>query len=140
MVTVQAHGGPGCPGIGRPPLLPVSIPLRDLRRSSADRPTAPSSLGAAPVEATPGFSGSVQGPVATPGFMEAPSDDPGTNVEDELEYVTISPAGYLEPPPPALAGSPTTPPVENALPTRDQFLPYTVSPEHVLYARWSHQS
>ena len=135
----------------RTPLLPVSIPLRDLRRSSADRPTAPSSLAAAPMEVTPGFSGSVREPVATPGFVETPSDDPGTDVEDELEYVSplptmispipdsdaaiaMSPAGYLEPPPPALAGSPTTPPVENAVPTRDQFLPCTLSPEHVLYA------
>ena len=32
----------------RPPLLPVSIPLRDLRRSSADRPLAPSGLSALP--------------------------------------------------------------------------------------------
>ena len=32
--------------------------------------------------------------------------------------------GYLEPPQPALDGSPTLPLVENALPTRDQFLPY----------------
>ena len=134
----------------RPPLLPVSIPLRDLRRSLADRLTAPSSLVAAPVEVTPGFSGSVRERVATPGFVETPSDDPGTDVEDELEYVSplpmmilplpaydaaipISPARYLKPPPPALAGSPTPPPVENALPTRDQFLPYTASPEHVLY-------
>ena len=83
--------------------------------------------------------------------MEMPSDDPRTDVEDELEYVApllkmISPipdsdatspqfpAGYIEPPPLTLVGSPTTPPVEIALPTRDQFLPYTVSPEHVLYA------
>ena len=44
------------------------------------------------------------------------------------------PAGYLEPPLPALVDSPTTPPVENALSTQDQFLLYTVSPEHVLYA------
>ena len=75
----------------------------------------------------------------------------GTDVEDELEYVSplpmmispipdsdaaspMFPAGYLEPPLPALFGSPTTPPVENALPTWDQFLPYTLLPEHVLYA------
>ena len=135
----------------RPPLLPVSIPLRDLRRSSADQPTAPSSLSAAPVEATPGFSDSVWEPVATPGFEEKPSDDPGTDVEDELDYVSplpsmispipnsdaaspMSPAGYLQPPLPMLVGSHTTHPVEIALPTWDQFLPYTVSPEHVLYA------
>ena len=54
----------------RPPLLPVSIPLRDLLRSSADRPTAPSSLSVVPVEVTPGFSDSVREPVATPGFVE----------------------------------------------------------------------
>ena len=35
---------------------------------------------------TPGFSGSVLEPVATPRFVETPSDDPGTYVEDELEY------------------------------------------------------
>ena len=46
----------------------------------------------------------------------------------------MSPAIYIEPPLPALVGSPTTLPVENALQTRDQFLPYTVSPEHVSYA------
>ena len=126
--------------------------LRELRRSSANRPTAPSSLVAAPVEVTPGFSSSVWEQVATPGFVETPSvDDPGTDVEDELEYVSplltmisplpdtdatilMSPARYLEPPLPALAGSPTPPPLENALPTRDQFLPHTASTEHVLYA------
>ena len=103
------------------------------------------------MEVTPGISGSVWEPVATPGFVGTPSDDPGTDVEDEMEYVSplptiISPipdsdatipmslAGYLEPPPPALAGSTTTPPVENVLPTRGQFLPSTVSPDHVLYA------
>ena len=135
----------------RPPLLPVSIPLRDLHCSSADRPTAPSSLVAAPVEVTPGFSGLVRERVATPGFMETPLDDPGTDVEDELEYVSplltmisplpdsdaaipMSPARYLEPPPPALAGSPTPPPVEKVLPTHIQFLTYTASPEHVLCA------
>ena len=37
-----------------------------------------------PVEVTPGFSDSVQEPVATPGFVEMPSDDPGTDVEDDL--------------------------------------------------------
>ena len=100
---------------------------------------------------TPGFSGLIREPVATPGFMETPSDDPGTDVEDELIYVSplptmispipdsdaeipITPPGYLEPPPPTLAGSPTPPPVENVLPTRDQFLSYIASPEHVLYA------
>ena len=74
---------------------------------------------------------------------------PGTDLEDELEYVsplptmisplpdsdatiTMSPARYLESP--ALAGSPIPLPVENALPTRDQFLPYTASPERVSYA------
>ena len=63
-----------------------------------------------------------------------PSDNPGTDVEDELEYVSLlptmispipasdaaspmSPAGYLEPPLPTLVGSPTTPPVEIVLPT-----------------------
>ena len=132
----------------RPPLLPVSIPLQDLHCSSPDRPTAPSSLVAAPVEVTPGFSGSVRERVATPGFVETPSD-PGTDVEDELEYVSplltmtlpdsdaaipISPARYLESPPPALAGSPTPPPVKKVLPTHIQFLTYTASPEHVLCA------
>ena len=43
----------------RPPILPVSIPLHDFRRSPVDRPAEPSSLAAAPVEETPGFSGSV---------------------------------------------------------------------------------
>ena len=103
------------------------------------------------MEATPEFGDSVQDPVVTPGFVGTPSDDPGTDVEDELEYVSplptmislipdsdaaspMSPAGYLEPPLPALVGSPTTLPVENALQTRDQFLPYTVLPEHVLCA------
>ena len=48
-----------------------------------------SAIGAgAPVEVTPGFSGSVREPVATPGFVETPSDQPGTDVEDELEYVS----------------------------------------------------
>ena len=134
----------------RAPLLPVSIQLQDLRRSSADRPTAPSSLSSAPVEATPGFSDSVREPVATLGSKEIPSDDPGTDVEDKLEDVSplpsmispipgsdaespMSPVGYLEPPLPTLVGSPTTPLVEIALTTRVQFLPYTVSPEHVLY-------
>ena len=59
----------------RPLILPVSIPLQNLRRSSVDRPTAPSSLAAAPVEVTPGFSGSVRERVATPGFVEMPSDE-----------------------------------------------------------------
>ena len=39
-------------------------------------------------EGTPGFSGSARVPVATPGFVEMPSDDPETDVEDELEYVS----------------------------------------------------
>ena len=100
------------------------------------------------MEATPEFGDSVQEPVVTPGFMGTPSDDLGTDGEDELEYVSPlptmmspipdsdtasprSPAGYFEPPLPALVGSPTTLPVENALQTRDQFLPNIVSPEHV---------
>ena len=74
-----------------PPLLPVSIPLQDFRHSSDDRPTAPSSLAAAPVEVTPGFSGSVRERVATPGFVEMPWDDPGTDLEEELEYVSPLP-------------------------------------------------
>ena len=63
-----------------PPLLPVSIPLQDLRPLLADLPTAPFSLSVAPVEATPGFSDSVREPVATPGFVEMSSDDPGTDL------------------------------------------------------------
>ena len=43
------------------------------------------------MEATPGLSGSVREPVATPGFVETPSDDPGTDREDELEYVSLLP-------------------------------------------------
>ena len=110
----------------RPPLLPVSIPLRDVCCSSTDRPTAPSSLVVAPVEV---ISGSVRERVANPGFVETPSDAPGTDVEDELEFVSLlpmtisplldsdaaipmSPARYLEPPPPALASSPTPPPAK----------------------------
>ena len=74
----------------RPPLLPVSIPLHNFRRSSVDGPAAPSNLAATPEE-TPGFSGSVQERVATPGFAEAPLDDTGTDLEDELEYVSLLP-------------------------------------------------
>ena len=46
---------------------------------------------------------------------------PGSDAESQK-----SPVGYLEPPP-TLVGSPTTPLVEIALPTRNQFLLYTVS-------------
>ena len=75
------------------PLLPDSIPLKDFRCSSVDRPTAPSSLAATPVEETPGFSGSVRERVSSvaPGFVEMPSDDPGSDLEDELEYVSPLP-------------------------------------------------
>ena len=130
MRIVQADGGPGCPGNGRR----SRVRLPDTPSTGFD-PIAGltsfvgraadctlTSLGAAPVEVTPGISGSVREPVATPRFVGMPSDDPGE--EDELEYVSQLPtmissipdsdaanvsAGYLEPP--ALAGSPTTPPV-----------------------------
>ena len=49
----------------------------DLRRSSAERLTAPSSLGAAPVEVTPGISGSVWEPVATPALWGRPRTTSG---------------------------------------------------------------
>ena len=106
-------------------------------------------MAAAPAEETPEFSGSVQERVATQGFAEAPSDDTGTDLEDELEYVSplpmmisplpdyatlpVSPSRYLEPPLPALAGSPVPLRVGNTLPTRDQFPPYTLSPECSFY-------
>ena len=106
----------------RPPLLPVLIPLRDLQHSSVDYTAASSSLAAAPAEETPGPRDSVPERVAAPEFAAASSVDPGTDLEDELVYVSpvptmisplpdsdaalpVSPSGYLEPQLPALAGS-----------------------------------
>ena len=134
----------------RPPILPVSILLHDFRGASVDRPAAPSSLAAAPAEETPGCSGSVREQVTTPRFAEAPADDTGTDLEDELEYVSplpmmisplpdsdaappVSPSRYLDPPLPALAGSSVPIRVGNALPTCDQFPLYDLSPECSLY-------
>ena len=59
-----------------------------IRHSSTDRSTPPSSLSATPVEVIPEFCDSVQEPVVTPGFVGTLSDHPGTDVEDELEYVS----------------------------------------------------
>ena len=89
--------------------------------------------------------------VTAPGLAEAPVADTGTDLEDELEYVSplptmisplpdsdaalpVSPSRYLEPPLPALAGSPVPIRVGNVLPTCDQFPPYTLSPDCSFYA------
>ena len=109
----------------RPPLLPVSIPLRDVCCSSIDRPTAPSSLVVAPVEV---ISGSVRERVANPGVrgdaIRCPRDRRGGRVGIRLPVTdddftasglgrrNMYPARYLEPPPPALASSPTPPPAK----------------------------
>ena len=102
--------------------------------------------------------GSVPEWTATPEFAAVSSDDPGTDFEDELLHVSllptiisplpdsdtaipVSPSRYLEPPVPALADPVTTSQlssvqirVGNALPTRDLFPSYTMSPEYSFYA------
>ena len=142
----------------RPSVLPVSIKLSDLRRSSVVRPAASSSLAAPPAEETPGPRGSVPEGVAAPGFAAVSSDDPGTDLEDKLLHVSllptiisplpdsdtalpVYPSRYLEPPVPALADSVTTSQlspvpirVGNTFPTRDLFPSYTISPECSFYA------
>ena len=110
------------------------------------RPAASSGLAASPEVGTPGPGGSVPERATTPGFTAASSDDPGTDLEDKLVYVSplppmispfpdsddalpVSPSRYLEPPVPARADSPVPVRVGNALPTRDLFPPYAMSPE-----------
>ena len=142
----------------RPPVLPVPIQLRGLRRPSVVRPAASSSLAAPPAEEALGSRGSVPERAATPGFAAVSSDDPGTDLEDDLLHVSplptiilplpdsdtalpVPPSWYLEPPVPALADPGTTSQlssvpirVGNALPTRDVFPSYTMSLEYSFYA------
>ena len=70
------------------PVLPVSIKLQDLRRPSVVCPAASSSLAAPPVEEDPVSRCSVPQRAAAPGFAAVSSDDPGTDLEDELLYVS----------------------------------------------------
>ena len=122
----------------RPRILPVLIKLRDCRRPSGVRPAASASL-------------------APPEFTVISSDDPGTDLEDELLQISLLPpivsplpesdaapgvslSLYPAPPVPTLADPeltsclPSVPlRVVNELPAIDLFPSYTMSSEHSYY-------
>ena len=75
----------------RPRLLPVSIQLKDIGRSPRFRPVASASLAAPPAEETMVIGGASPERAAIPEFGGTPSDDPGTDLEDELSWISPLP-------------------------------------------------
>ena len=121
----------------RPHILPVSIRLQDFRLPSGVRPAASSSLAAPPAEEATMFGSAVLERAATPKFAAILSDDPGTDLEDELLHVSPLPTSRLFrnptwPPVPALSDPAPTSQVKE-LPTIDLFPSYTMSPAHSYY-------
>ena len=75
----------------RPRLLPVSIKLKDWRRPSGVRPAASASLDTPPAEETMMFGSTSPEWAAPPEFAVTLSDDPGTDLEDELLQISPLP-------------------------------------------------
>ena len=101
----------------RPPLLPVSLGLKDIGILPRARPIASASLAAPPPEDTMVICGASPERVAIPELGVIQPDDPGMDLEDELlisplpttvspltepvEALPVSPSLYLGPPDPA---------------------------------------
>ena len=68
----------------RPRIMPVSIRLQDFRRLSGVCPAASSSLAAPPAEEATMLGNAVPERAATPEFAAILSDDPGTDLDDEM--------------------------------------------------------
>ena len=116
----------------RPRILPVSIQLKDIGRPSRVRPTASASLAAPPVEETMVIGSVSPERAAIPEFGVTPSDDPGTDLEDELLRVSPLPTIVSSlpepdetlPVSPSLYPAPPVPGQHNPAPTFDsRFVP-----------------
>ena len=75
----------------RPPLLPVSLRLKDIGLLPRARPVASASLAAPPPEDTMVIGGANPEGVAIPELGVAPPDDSVTDLEDELLNVSPLP-------------------------------------------------
>ena len=135
----------------RPPNLPITVRLRGLRGPCVVSSTALSSLAAPPEGEDLVAGASVPDPATAPEIEFVLSDDPGTNLEDELchfsplqemisplpesDDVPMSPSRYPAPPVPTMdiyvsetQVSPSQSRVVNKLPTIDVFPIYTILP------------
>ena len=140
--TVTVQDSPDLTGAiiydGRPPLLPVSLRLKEIGLLPRTRPVASASLAAPPPEDSMVIGGASPEGVVIPELGVASPDDSETDLEDELlsisplppivlplkepdETLPVSPSLYPEPPVPAQPDP--VPSVESwVLPLRDQYI------------------
>ena len=113
----------------RPPLLPVSLRLKEIGPSPLCRPVTSASLAAPPPEDSVVIGGASPEGVAIPELGVAPSDDRGTDLEDEFPTPVVpmlasdsSPEGVR------LSGVSVTPPEDSDSELEDELLHVSALP------------